>query len=63
MEFWYKFSWYVVIFGVDNSSSSQFENCKNNFLILREGKLDIEHAIVWNKYPIGKNAWSISLVP
>ena len=27
----------VVIFGVDNSSSSHANNCKNNFLILRKG--------------------------
>ena len=27
----------VVIFGVDNISSSHADNCKNNFLILREG--------------------------
>ena len=24
----------VMIFGVDNSSSSYFDNCKNNFLVL-----------------------------
>ena len=27
----------VIIFYVDNSSSSQADNCKNNFLILGEG--------------------------
>ena len=27
----------VIIFGVDNSSSSHVDNCKNNFLILGEG--------------------------
>ena len=27
----------VIIFGVDNSSSSHSDNCKNNFLILGEG--------------------------
>ena len=27
----------VVIFGVDNSSSSLANNCKNNFLVLGEG--------------------------
>ena len=27
----------VIIFGVDNSSSSHADNCKNNFLILHNG--------------------------
>ena len=27
----------VVIFGVDDSSSSHADNCKNNFLVLCEG--------------------------
>ena len=27
----------VIIFGVDNSSSSHSDNCENNFLILGEG--------------------------
>ena len=27
----------VVIFGIDNSSSSLSDNCRNNFLILGEG--------------------------
>ena len=27
----------LVIFGVDNSCSSHTDNCKNNFLVLREG--------------------------
>ena len=31
------FSWNVIIFGVDNSSSSHSDNHKNNFLILGEG--------------------------
>ena len=37
MEFWSRFARNVVIFGVDNSSSSHSDNCKNNFLILGEG--------------------------
>ena len=28
----------VAIFGFDNSPSSHIDNCKNNFLILGEGK-------------------------
>ena len=28
---------YVVIFGVDNSSSSHIDTCKKNFLLLAEG--------------------------
>ena len=31
------FSRNVAIFGVDNSSSSHTDNCKNKFLVLREG--------------------------
>ena len=31
------FAWNVVIFGVDNSSSSFADKCKNNFLVLLEG--------------------------
>ena len=27
----------VIMFGVDNSSSSYFDNCKNNFLVVDEG--------------------------
>ena len=27
----------VIIFGVDNSSSSHADHCKNNFLVLDEG--------------------------
>ena len=27
----------VIIFGVDNSSSSHADNCKNNILVLGEG--------------------------
>ena len=27
----------LVIFGVDNNYSSHTDNCKNNFLVLREG--------------------------
>ena len=31
------FSRYVLIFGIDNSSSSHTNNPKNNFLVLAEG--------------------------
>ena len=29
----------VIMFSVDNSSSSYFDNCKNNFLVLGEGPI------------------------
>ena len=36
-SFGYDYVWNVVIFGVDNSSSSHTDNQKNDFLILGEG--------------------------
>ena len=37
MEFWYDTARNVMIFGVDNSSLSHIDNCKNSFLILGLG--------------------------
>ena len=37
---WYfsnNFAWNIVVFGVDNSSSSHTDNRKNDFLVLDEG--------------------------
>ena len=36
-SFGYDFARNVIILGVDNSSSSHSDNCKNNFLVLGEG--------------------------
>ena len=37
MEFCNLFAVSVIVFGVDNISSSHTDNCKNNFLVLGEG--------------------------
>ena len=40
LSFGNEFAQNVVIFVLDNSLSTPFENCKNNFLILGEGPTD-----------------------
>ena len=43
-------AWNVIIFGVDNSSSSHDENRKNNFLVLGEGPtLVLKEALVYQR--------------
>ena len=46
MVFCNDFARNVIIFGVDNSSASPTDNCKNNFLVLGEGPNDDINGIV-----------------